>query len=62
MKVNNLFVAQDEEMYHFVLDNTFYPDGGARPNVDLNHGVVRVKLSAKTHVPMQIDFPQPMKI
>jgi len=62
LKVNNLFVAQDEETYHVILDNTFYPDGGARPNMDLNYGVVRVKLGAKTHVPLLADFGQPRKI
>ena len=61
-KISNIIVAQDEEMHHIVLDNTYYPAGGARPNSAINGGRIKVRLTAKTHSPIQMDFPQPMRI
>jgi hypothetical protein len=61
-KISNVFVAQEDGMYHIILDNTYYPVNGARPNYDINGGSVKVLLSAKTHTPLQMDFEKPVKI
>jgi hypothetical protein len=61
-KISNMFVAQDEEMHHIALDNTYYPSGGARPNPAINGGKIKVRFIAKTHSPIQMDFALPMRI
>ena len=58
-KISTIFVAQDDSMYHVILDNTYYPENGARPNPAINGGKARVAISARTHQPFQMDMAQP---
>ena len=61
-KISNIFIAQDEGMYHIILDNTYYPENGARPNLNINKGIVRIALLAKTHMPIQMDAEKPLHL
>jgi hypothetical protein len=58
-KIKNLFIAQDDGIYHIILDNTYYPENGARPNKEINGGNVKVRISAKSHQLIQNDIERP---
>jgi len=60
--VNYLFVAPDEGMYYFVLDNTIFPEHGARPNRDVAGGKVKVLFDARAHKPVQMVADHPLKM
>jgi hypothetical protein len=62
IRISNVFLAQDVGIYHIILDNTYYPENGARPNRDINGGTVCARFSARTHVPLQMDFQSPVKL
>lgn len=60
--VNYIFVAPDEGMYYFVLDNTSFPEHGARPNRDVTGGWVKVLFDARAHKPVQMVADHSMKM
>lgn len=60
--INYIFVAPEEGMYYFVLDNTSYPDYGARPDRKVSGGHTKVLFDAKAHKPMQMVADHPLKM
>jgi hypothetical protein len=52
--INYMFVAPEEGMYYFVLDNTSYPEHGARPCRECpGGGKAKVLFDARAHKPVQ---------
>ena len=61
--INYLFVAPEEGMWYFVLDNTSFPDKGAKPCRECpGGGKVRVLFDARAHKPVQMVSERPMKM
>lgn len=60
--VNYLFVAPEDGFYYFVLDNTSFPEHGAKPQFDVARGHVRVLFEVKTHEPLQTVTSQPIRM
>lgn len=54
-KVSNIFVAPENGYFHLVLDNTYYPQGGARPNPRMNEGKVKLNYTLRSQSPVQFD-------
>lgn len=61
-KIENIFIAQENGVYHIVLDNTFYPENGARPDPQNNGGKIKVRITTKTHAVVQEDLQAPMRL
>lgn len=62
LKISNIFIPPEDGVYHIILDNTYFPEHGARPNWDINNGVVKVRFTAKTHVPLFKDSEYPVRL
>lgn len=60
--INYLFVAPEVGMYYFVLDNTSFPEHGARPKMDIERGHTKVLFDMKAHMPVQMVTPLPQRM
>jgi ligand-binding sensor domain-containing protein len=60
--VNYIFVAPEDGLYYFVLDNTSFPEHGAKPHFDVARGHARVLFDVRAHEPLQMVTEQPKRM